>query len=160
MPPTDQSVIISRYTQFIKHWPACFRPTFQHARCLWFLAHDKKNGRFRDRRSHVLFIDARKLGTLIDGVHREPSEVDIQKIADTYHAWRGNKGCKTRYEDIPGFCKSATLDDIRHHGHVLTPGRPNWPMNCGHPSYTGWHWWHKAGPKLHRRGVRETRAIW
>jgi type I restriction enzyme M protein len=71
----------------------------------------------------VLFIDARKMGTLIDRVHRELSEEDIQKIADTYHAWRGDKQCKKKYEDIPGFCKSASLDEIRQHGHVLTPGR-------------------------------------
>ncbi len=91
--------------------------------CLWFIARDKKNSRFRDRRGETLFLDARKLGTLIDRVHRELTDEDIQKIAGTYHAWRGDKGCKTKYEDIPGFCKSATLDDIRHHGHILTPGR-------------------------------------
>jgi type I restriction enzyme M protein len=91
--------------------------------CLWFLARDKKNGRFRDRRGQTLFIDARKLGTMIDRVHRELTDDDIRKIADTYHAWRGDKSIKTKYKDVPGFCKSATLDDIRHHGHILTPGR-------------------------------------
>jgi type I restriction enzyme M protein len=91
--------------------------------CLWFIAREKKNGRFRDRRGQALFIDARNLGTMIDRVHRELTEEDIQKIADTYHAWRGDKGCKVKYEDIPGFCKSATLDDIRQHNHILTPGR-------------------------------------
>jgi len=91
--------------------------------CLWFIARDKKNGRFRDRRGQTLFVDARKLGTMIDRVHRELTQDDIQKIADTYHAWRGEKDCKVKYEDMPGFCKSATLDDIRHHGHILTPGR-------------------------------------
>lgn len=91
--------------------------------CLWFLARDKKNGRFKDRRGKVLFIDARKLGTLVDRVHRELSDEDIQKIADTYHAWRGDKDCQVKYDDVPGFCMSATLDDIRHHGHILTPGR-------------------------------------
>jgi type I restriction enzyme M protein len=91
--------------------------------CLWFIAREKKNGRFRDRRGQTLFIDARNLGTMIDRVHRELTEEDIQKIADTYHAWRGDKGCKVKYEDIPGFCKSATLDDIRQHNHILTPGR-------------------------------------
>ena len=89
--------------------------------CLWFVARDKRNNRFRDRRGHVLFIDARKLGTMIDRVHRELTEEDIHKIADTYHAWRGD--LKLKYKDIPGFCKSATLDDIRTHGHILTPGR-------------------------------------
>jgi len=91
--------------------------------CLWFIARDKKNSRFRDRRGHTLFIDARKLGTLIDRVHRELTDEDIQKVAGTYHAWRGDKNCDQQYEDIPGFCKSAMLDDIRHHDHMLTPGR-------------------------------------
>lgn len=63
------------------------------------------------------------MGTLIDRVHRDLSDEDIQKIANTYHAWRGDKGCKVEYADIAGFCKSATLDDIRGHGHILTPGR-------------------------------------
>jgi type I restriction enzyme M protein len=91
--------------------------------CLWFLARDKKNGRFRDRRGHALFIDARKKGTLIDRVHRELTDSDIHKIADTYHAWRGDKDCKLKYKYESGLCKSATLDDIRRHGHILTPGR-------------------------------------
>jgi len=91
--------------------------------CLWFIARDKRNRRFRDRRGQTLFIDARKLGTMIDRVHRELTEDDIRKITDTYHAWRGDKNCKVKYEDVPGFCKSATLDDIRHHNHILTPGR-------------------------------------
>jgi type I restriction enzyme M protein len=91
--------------------------------CLWFIARDKKNGRFRDRRGQTLFIDARKLGTMIDRIHRELTEEDIKKIANTYHAWRGDKDCKVKYEDVPGFCKSATIEDIRKHGYVLTPGR-------------------------------------
>ena len=91
--------------------------------CLWFISRDKKNGRFRDRRTHVLFIDARKMGTMIDRVHRELSGEDIAKIADTYHTWRGDKDGKTKYKDILGFCKSATLEEIREHGHILTPGR-------------------------------------
>ena len=91
--------------------------------CLWFIARDKKNGRFRDRRGETLFLDARKLGTLIDRVHRDLTEEDIHKIADTYHAWRGDKDCTLKYENVPGFCKSATLNDIRSHNHILTPGR-------------------------------------
>jgi len=91
--------------------------------CLWFIARDKKNGRFRDRRGETLFIDARRLGTMIDRVHRELTEEDISKIADTYHAWRGDEERDKEYEDVPGFCKAATLDDIRAHNHILTPGR-------------------------------------
>jgi type I restriction enzyme M protein len=88
--------------------------------CLWFVARDKKNSKFRDRRGQVLFIDARKMGVLIDRRHRELSDEEIQKIAGTYHAWRGESG---KYEDTKGFCKSAKLDEIRQHGHILTPGR-------------------------------------
>jgi type I restriction enzyme M protein len=90
--------------------------------CLWFLARNKKNGRFRDRRGETLFIDARKMGILIDRVHRELTTGDIAKIAGTYHAWRGDKDAG-HYADTPGFCMSAKLDDIHKHGHVLTPGR-------------------------------------
>ncbi len=90
--------------------------------CLWFLAKYKKNGRFRDRRGETLFIDARKLGVLKDRVHRELTDADVARIAGTYHAWRGDKGAGS-YADVPGFCKAATLDEIRKHGHVLTPGR-------------------------------------
>jgi type I restriction enzyme M protein len=90
--------------------------------CLWFLTRNKRNGRFRDRRGETLFIDARKLGVLVDRTHRELTDDDIAKIAGTYHAWRGDKGAG-EYRDIPGFCKSAKLEDIRAHGYVLTPGR-------------------------------------
>src|SRR5437899_10208459 len=90
--------------------------------CLWFLARDKKINRFRDRRGEVLFIDARKLGVMLDRVHRDLTEEDTARIAGTYHAWRGDKGAG-KYEDIAGFCKSAKLEEIRAHAHVLTPGR-------------------------------------
>ena len=90
--------------------------------CLWFLARDRRNVKFRDRRGEILFIDARKLGNMVDRTHRELSDEDIAHIADTYHAWR-NEGAAADYADVPGFCKSATLEDVRRHGHVLTPGR-------------------------------------
>jgi type I restriction enzyme M protein len=90
--------------------------------CLWFLARNKANGRFRERRRQTLFIDARKQGVLVDRVHRELSEEEIARIARTYHAWRGEKEAG-KYEDVPGFCKSATTEDIEGHGCILTPGR-------------------------------------
>jgi type I restriction enzyme M protein len=88
--------------------------------CLWFVTRDKKNSKFRDRRGQVLFIDCRKMGVLVDRRHKELTDEEIQKIASTYHAWRGKGG---KYEDVKGFCKSAKLDEIRQHGHILTPGR-------------------------------------
>jgi type I restriction enzyme M protein len=129
--------------------------------CLWFLAKNKSGkrspspssgvragvrGQLRDRRGETLFIDARKLGTLIDRVHRELTDADLEKITSTYHAWRGDAGSRggaenaekkktpaseslrasaspREYSDIPGFCKSATTAEIAAHGHVLTPGR-------------------------------------
>ncbi len=91
--------------------------------CLWFLARNKNpGGGWRDRRGQVLFIDARKMGVLVDRTRRELTNEEVQKIADTYHAWRGEDGA-SEYADVAGFCKSATLEDIRKHGHVLTPGR-------------------------------------
>lgn len=91
--------------------------------CLWFLARNKNPGKgWRDRRGQVLFIDARKLGVLVDRTRCELTDDEIKRIADTYHAWRGEPGAG-EYADVPGFCKSATLEDIRKHGHVLTPGR-------------------------------------
>ncbi len=91
--------------------------------CLWFLARNKNPGNgWRDRRGEVLFIDARKLGALVDRTRRELSDSEIQKIADTYHAWRGEPNLSA-YADVPGFCKSATLNEIQQHGYTLTPGR-------------------------------------
>ena len=97
--------------------------------CLWFLTRNKNDGKRRDRRKQTLFSDARKLDTLIDRVHRELTNADLEKITSTYHAWRGDQrvaGPKTpaaKYADIAGFCKSATTAEIAAHGHVLTPGR-------------------------------------
>ena len=91
--------------------------------CLWFLARNKNpDTGLRDRRGQVLFIDARKQGVLVDRTRRELSDEEIQKIANTYHTWRGKDGAG-EYADEAGFCRSASLEDIRKHGHVLTPGR-------------------------------------
>lgn len=90
--------------------------------CLWFLSRNKANGRFRDRRRQTLFIDARKLGHLVDRTHRELADEEIARIAGTYHAWRGEPDAGD-YDDVPGFCMSATTDEIAAHGYVLTPGR-------------------------------------
>jgi type I restriction enzyme M protein len=93
---------------------------------LWFLARNKASGRgmdgaaLRDRSGETLFIDARKLGYMEDRTRRNLSNEDIARIAGTYHAWRGDDG---EYADVPGFCKSATLEEIAGHGFVLTPGR-------------------------------------
>jgi type I restriction enzyme M protein len=95
--------------------------------CLWFLARDKSNGvarnaKLRDRRGALLFIDARKLGHMVDRTRKEFSDADIGKITRAYHAWRG-EGEAGVYEDLPGFCKTVSLDEIKSHGYVLTPGR-------------------------------------
>jgi type I restriction enzyme M protein len=87
--------------------------------CLWFVTRNKTPRGERNRKGEVLFIDARKMGTLVDRVHRELSEEDMRKIADAYSAWKTGEG----YEDVAGFCKSAKLAEIEKHGFVLTPGR-------------------------------------
>jgi len=90
--------------------------------CLWFLARNQKNGRFRNRRGETLFIDVRKMGHLVDRIHRDLSDEDIEKIAGTYHAWRGDKGAK-KYKDVQGFCRSATTGEIAGHGFDVLVGR-------------------------------------
>ncbi|WP_414041705.1 N-6 DNA methylase [Acidithiobacillus sp. M4-SHS-6] len=95
--------------------------------CLWFLAKNRDDGRgmggkeLYERTGEVLFIDARNMGFMADRTHRELSGEDIQQMADAYHNWRGDG--PGEYVDIPGFCKAASLDDIRKFGHVLTPRR-------------------------------------
>uniref|UniRef100_UPI00037650AD class I SAM-dependent DNA methyltransferase n=1 Tax=Salinispora vitiensis TaxID=999544 RepID=UPI00037650AD len=108
--------------------PNLFRTTAIPA-CLWFLTKDKTPQGARaltDRRGETLFIDARTLGTMVDRTERILTDEEIAKIADTYHAWRGTKSAKSQgqaYENVPGFCYSAKVDEVAAHGHVLTPGR-------------------------------------
>ena len=90
--------------------------------CLWFVTRARSGKRKRgdrDRRGEVLFLDARKLGRMVDRTHRELTADDIRSVTDTYHAWRSGDS----YEDRAGFCRSAPLEEVRAHDHVLTPGR-------------------------------------
>ncbi|WP_169392004.1 MULTISPECIES: class I SAM-dependent DNA methyltransferase [Psychrobacter] len=100
--------------------------------CLWFISRDKKaqsqdskTRGMRDRRGETLFIDARNMGSMISRTHKAFSDEDIATIADTYHSWRGEAaaGGYEAYEDVAGYCKSATLADIAANDYVLTPGR-------------------------------------
>jgi type I restriction enzyme M protein len=93
--------------------------------CLWFISKDRQNHKFRDRRGEILFIDARKMGVLIDRKHRELKPEDIKKIVDTYHAWRCEQvdGQILPYQDVAGFCKAVKREEIQKQGHILTPGR-------------------------------------
>jgi type I restriction enzyme M protein len=89
--------------------------------CLWFITRNKaKNGK-RERRGEILFIDARKLGHMVDRTHRELSDEDIAKITHAYHTWRGTKD--EPYEDVLGFCKAVKIEEVREHEYILTPGR-------------------------------------
>ena len=102
--------------------------------CLWFLTKNKKEQTFsdgrkqhRNREGETLFIDARNMGSMISRIHKELTADDIAEIANTYHAWRGEPVVaddgEQGYEDIPGFCRSALLDDIKANDYALTPGR-------------------------------------
>ena len=87
--------------------------------CLWFLSRNRVRG---GRKNKVLFIDARQMGEMIDRTHRELTNDDIRRMSGVYRAWCGDKQAG-KYSDVPGFCKSVTLNEIRKHEHVLTPGR-------------------------------------
>jgi len=89
--------------------------------CLWFVTRNKANGKFRNRTNEVLFIDARNLGFMVNRRSREFTDEDISKVASTYHNWRTSTSIG--HQDIPGYCKSVTIDEIREKNYVLTPGR-------------------------------------
>ena len=98
--------------------------------CLWFISRRRQSRQYK-RRGNVLFIDARIMGRMEDRTHRTLDEADIRKISDTYHAWQNKKG----YKDMPGFCKSVTLEAIRKHDYILVPGRyvDTMPEDDGEP---------------------------
>ncbi len=88
--------------------------------CLWFVSRDRHDHKFRDRHDEILFIDARKMGTMVSRKNKELTDTDIAKIAAFYHCWR-TKDCT--YSDVKGFCKAAKISDVEKNGYVLTPGR-------------------------------------
>lgn len=88
--------------------------------CLWFLAKNRTNGKFRNRSNEILFIDARNLGVMVNRRNREFTDEDVKQVADTYHNWRNING---NYADVAGFCKSATIEEIKKNSFVLMPGR-------------------------------------
>ncbi|MBI2271435.1 MAG: type I restriction-modification system subunit M [Bacteroidetes bacterium] len=88
--------------------------------CLWFLSRDRRNHKFRNRENEILFIDARKLGIMVSRKNKDLTDDDVKKIGEVYHAWRNKSG---KYEDVVGFSKSASIDEVRTNNYVLTPGR-------------------------------------
>ena len=90
--------------------------------CLWFIAKNKDDGKSRKRKGETLFIDARKIFTVVDRAHNELSEEQIQKITGTYRSFIGEKGYP-KYKDVAGYCKAVKIADIEKNNFVLTPGR-------------------------------------
>ena len=115
-----KALIEARLVDCIVNMPAKLFLNTQIPASLWFLSRNKANGGYRNRTDEILFIDARNMGHLINRRTREFSQEDIQKIAGTYHNWRDPDG---DYEDIKGFCNSASIDRVRELDCVLTPGR-------------------------------------
>jgi len=115
-----KQIIEARLVDCIVNLPPKLFLNTQIPACLWFISRDKTDGKYRNRKDEILFIDARDLGHLINRRTREFSREDIEKIASTYHNWRNTDG---KYEDIKGFCNSASIERVRELGYVLTPGR-------------------------------------
>jgi len=115
-----KELIEARLVDCIVNLPTKLFLNTQIPASLWFLSRNKANGKFRNRTDEILFIDARNMGYLINRRTRELSEDDITYISETYHKWRNPKG---KYEDIKGFCNTATIERVRELDYVLTPGR-------------------------------------
>ncbi len=115
-----KALIEARLVDCIVNLPAKLFLNTQIPASLWFMSRNKANGNFRNRVDKILFIDARNTGHLINRRTREFSADDINTIAETYHNWRNPDG---DYEDVKGFCKSATVEDVAKLDYVLTPGR-------------------------------------
>jgi len=115
-----KSLVEARLVDCIVNLPAKLFLNTQIPASLWFLSRNKANGKFRNRTDEILFIDARNLGHLVNRRTRVFSKEDISKIADTYHNWRNPRG---DYEDIKGFCNSASIEKVKELDYVLTPGR-------------------------------------
>ena len=115
-----KQIIEARLVDCIVNLPPKLFLNTQIPACLWFISRDKTDGKYRNRKDEILFIDARDLGHLINRRTREFSREDIEKIASTYHNWRNTDG---KYEDIKGFCNSASIERVRELDYVLTPGR-------------------------------------
>jgi type I restriction enzyme M protein len=115
-----KALVEARLIDCIVNLPAKLFLNTQIPASLWFLSRNKENGKFRNRKDEILFIDARNMGYLINRRTRELSKEDIQKIASTYHNWRNSNGS---YEDVKGFCNSASVESVKELDYILTPGR-------------------------------------
>lgn len=102
--------------------PAKLFAQTQHAPALWLIAQNKSSETLRDRRGEILFIDARDMGMMVNRRQRELTDTDMQKLVYTYHSWQG-KTSQEQYADIPGFCKTVSIEQIRENNYILTPGR-------------------------------------